>query len=136
MARNEVYDAFESQWKTNLSNDPKKSMYHDIKPLYARTTPARLLCGFCEINQIPDNVYVRKEFGFDKVPSDEQSKILGLFRDIRTIGVTVEELEYWHADGTLVEKVEETFCEYGPPEILGQNFEWFLQHKSIFQGTS
>lgn len=136
MARNEVYEAFEADMKRQDPDRPSKSMYCDVKPIYGGTTSARLLFAFCDLDAIPDNPYVRKDYGFDLVPEQERGMILGLFQGLRMMGITAEDVHRWHSEGrgTLVENIKDTFYAYGPEDVRGSYFKWFLDHQHVLGG--
>ena len=133
--RNEVYEAFTADWKRRNPDIAAKSMYRDVRPTYGGNTTARLLYGYCDLNVVPDNPYVRQDFGFNLVKSPEDEKmIIALFQGLKVMGASSEEIDRWRLDGgdSLKEGIRERYEEYGSAEVRGKAWEWFVSNDHIF----
>jgi hypothetical protein len=103
------------------------------KDVSTKTTAERLeYC--CDMDEIPGDPEVRKDFGFDRCHDfKDRSGIIGLYQGLfHYLKTSAKEVDQWRKEGTLVKNITETY-EKVPKDQRGGYYAWFLTHKHIIE---
>ena len=80
----------------------------------------------------PKNPQTAQEFGFDRLVSPkDQLKLLGLYHELETSGISSRELHQWQTEGSLIKNITGV-CERHLKKQRGYYYSWFLEKKHLF----
>jgi hypothetical protein len=97
---------------------------------------AYYLARDCRRDRLPDDHQTCEDYGFSRAfTAENRSKLLGLYIGLfNYLNVSPKMVHSWRLNGTLVEKIKESFEEL-PVSSRGGYYPWFLENQYILEET-